>query len=116
MARLYQYHRAASPFDGVAESALTSNVMFWGDAAMITVSLTTSSATASRWTIEGYEGDDAAGFRTAIPAASAAGWQVVKTLTAQGYHSIDTIPRWARFLRTPSHSSITLFTAVHVGP
>lgn len=111
-----QFKRSLDPYDGLAQSVVTSNTMFWGDAAMITGSLTTSSATASRWTVEGYEGDDAAGFRTAIPAASAAGWQTVKTLTAQGYFSADTIPSWARFLRTPSASSTTLFVAIHVGP
>lgn len=111
-----QFKRSLNPYDGVAESVITSNIMFWGDAAMITGSLTSSSATASRLTIEGYEGDNTAGFSAAIPAASAAGWQNLKTITAQGYFSMDTIPSWARFLRTPSASSMTLFVSIHVGP
>lgn len=116
MARLYQYKNSYGPYDGIAESGITSNVMYWGDAAMITGSWTSSSGTASRLTIEGYEGDNAAGFRTAIPAASAAGWQVLKVQTVEGYFSMDTIPQWARVLRTPSASSMTLVVAVHVGP
>jgi hypothetical protein len=116
VARLRQVKRSTDPYDGVAQSVITSNIMFFGDATMITGSLTTSSGTASRWTIEGYEGDDAAGFRTAIPAASATGWQPAKVMTAQGYFSMDTIPTWARVLRVPSNSSGTLFISIHCGP
>ena len=111
-----QYSRSLDAYDGIAQSGVTSNVMFWGDAAMITGSLTTSSATASVWTIQGYEGDDAAGFRTALPLPTASGWQTIKAVSGQGYLSIDTIPRWARVLRTPSNSSSTLFFSIYVGP
>lgn len=111
-----QYSRSDDAYQGLGVSNVTSNVMFWGDAAMITGSLTTSSGTASVWTVQGYEGDDAAGFRTALPAPTASGWQTVEAISAQGYLSIDTIPRWARVLRTPSHSSSTLFFSLYVGP
>jgi len=116
MGRLHQYSNSVNAYEGLAASIVTSNTLFWGDAAMITGSLTTSSATASTWTIQGYEGDDAAGFRTALPAATASGWQTVKAVSAQGYLSIDTIPRWARVIRTPSHSSSTLYVSQYVGP
>ncbi len=114
--RVSQYQRAENPFAGVAESGITGNTIFLGDAAMVNFSWTSSSGTASRLTLEGYEGGSLDGFTSALPAASAAGWQVVKAVTAQGYHSLDTIPRWGRFLRNPSASSMTLFLTVHVGP
>lgn len=114
--RLYQYHRALNPYTGVAESGITSNVMFLGDAAMITYSWSTASTTASRLTLQGYEGADDDGFRVALPAATAEGWQTVIAVTAQGYGSVLTIPRWGRFLRNPSASSSTLFISIHVGP
>lgn len=116
MSRLYQYHRAQNPYTGVAESGITSNVMFLGDAAMITYSWITSSATASRLTLQGYEGLDGDGFTSALPGATIEGWHTVKAATAQGYMSVDTIPRWGRFLRNPSASSSTLYLSLHVGP
>lgn len=117
MGSLRQYSRTKGPYDGLAESVITSNTMYFGDAAMITFSWSTNSNGASRLTLQGYEGTSSVdGFRTALPAATAEGWQVVKAITAQGYHSVDTIPRWARFLRAPSLSSMTLLVSIHVGP
>lgn len=116
MGRIRQVGRTFRPYEGVAESGITSNILFFGDAAAITFSWTTSSATASRLTLQGYEGNDADGFRVALPAATAEGWQVVQEITARGYHSVSTLPRWARFMRTPSASSSTLFVTIHVGP
>lgn len=115
MAGVRQFKQSLDPYDGLAQSVVTSKTMFWGDAAMITGSLTTVSGTASKWTVEGYEGDNTAGFTTALPAASAAGWQPLKVISAQGYFSMDTIGSWARILRTPSNSSATLFLSVFVG-
>jgi hypothetical protein len=116
MTRLTQYRRPHDPFGGVAVSGVTSVVMHTGDAAMITGSLTTSSATASKWTIQGWEGESFTdGFQTAIAAADP-GWHVIKLVTAQGYFSFDTIPDFCRILRTPSHSSTTIRLTVHVGP
>lgn len=113
-----QIRQVQNPFEGLAESIVTSNRMFWGDAAMITGSLTTSSATASRWTIEGFEGTEDYGFRIALPsgAANTGGWQTNKVLTVQGIFSMDTISSWVRILRTPSASSTTMVVAVYVGP
>lgn len=112
-----QYSRTKNPFSGLAESVVTSNTMFLGDAAMITFSWSTNSNGASRLTLQGYEGASSLdGFTSALPAPTADGWQLVKAATAQGYYSVDTIPRWARFLRDPSLSSMTLHLTVHVGP
>lgn len=117
MSRIHQYNRTQNPFTGLAESVATSNVMFFGDAAMITGSLTTSSATASRWTVLGYEGLDTDGFTTSLPSVTVAnGWNSAKAVTATGYFSMDTIPRWAAIQRTPSASSSTIFITIHVGP
>lgn len=115
---LHQFKRAYDPWGGLGVSIVTSNLMFWGDSAAITGSLTTSSATASRWTIEAFEGDDSDGFTTPLPtsaAAGAGGWQVNKTITAQGLFSIDTLCSWVRILRTPSHSSMTMRVTTFVG-
>ncbi len=114
--RLTQYRRPHNPFAGLAESVITSNTLHTGDAAMITFSITTSSATASRWTIQGWDGADITdGFTSAIAAADPA-WQTIKVATAQGYGSFDTIPDFCRILRTPSASSTTIRLTVHVGP
>ena len=111
MSRLYQYSRTLNPFEGVAESGVTSNTLFLGDAVMVVYSLTTSSATASRWTMQGHLAD---GFTAALPAT--ADWQTVKTVTGPGLYSLDTLPRWARFQRTPSASSSTIHLTYYVGP
>lgn len=116
MNRITQYRRPYNPFDGVAESGVTSNTIHTGDASMIVFSLTTSSATASRWTIQGWDGTtNTDGFTSAIAAADPS-WQAVKILTAQGYGSFDTIPDFIRIQRTPSASSSTFRLTVHVGP
>lgn len=113
---LRQYSQPINPYNGLAESVITSNTLFMGDAAMITISWTTSSGTASRLTLIGYEGTEDDGFRAALPAAVASGWNVVKAMSATGYGSVDTIPRWGRFLRAPSLSSSTLYVGIHAGP
>ena len=114
--RPFQYSTPVNPYRGLAESVITSNPMFLGDAAMITGSWITSAATASRLTLMGYEGEAGTGFTSALPAADADGWKVVKEQTATGYFSVDTIPMWGRFKRAPSLSSSTLFLTIHVGP
>ena len=88
---------------------MTSNVLFTGDARLITFSLTTSSGTASKWTFQGNAGD---GFFTALNSAE---WQTLQTSTAQGYYSVVTLPRWVRTLRTPSNSSTTLMVSQYIG-
>ncbi len=104
-----KYIQRPGPWDGLAESITTSIVLFTGDAAMVNFSLTTSSATASRWTWQGNNGD---GFFSGLNEND---WHSVKAVTAQGFHSFDTIPRWARMQRVPSNSSTTVVIAIYVG-
>lgn len=108
--RIYQYARTLNPYLGVAESALTSNVVYTGDAAALSYSIVTSSATASRWTAQGNNGD---GFFAALNANE---WMDLAGRTAQGFYSVDTIPRWLRFQRAPSNSSTTFTVSYRVGP
>lgn len=115
--RPFQYSTPVNPYKGLATSVITSNPLFLGDAAMITGSWITSAATASRLTLMGYEGEAGTGFTSALPAPDADGWKVVKTQTATGYFSVDTIPMWGRFMRdTGPSSAATLFLTIHVGP
>ena len=89
---------------------MTSATIFTGDAVMVNFSLTTSSGTASVWTVQGNASD---GLQTAIDATQ---WQSIKTVGAQGYYSLDTIPRFAQIQRTPSASSTSMVFSVTVGP
>ena len=97
-------------YSGYTASVVTSNTFFLGDAVMVTFSLTTSSTTASVWTLQGNATD---GFLTAIDATQ---WQSIKTVGQQGYYSLDTLPRWGRFQRTPSNSSDSITLSQYVGP
>ena len=110
MSGFYKWTTTGDCFDGIAQSGATSNVLFMGDAVMVTFSLTTSSGTASVWTLQGNASD---GFFSAIDASQ---WQTIKSVTGQGYYSLDTIPRWGRFQRVPSNSSISLTVSQYVGP
>ena len=110
--RLHQYSQTYNPYGGVAESGVTSNYIFLGDAVPDTVtwSLTTSSGTASVWTIRGS--DDPDGFRTAIVAGSL---HTIAAASLQGFYSLNTLTRWIQFQRTPSASSSTVQLAFKVG-
>jgi hypothetical protein len=106
------YSQTFNPYAGVAESAVTSNSIPLMDAAYGTVSwsLTTSSATASVWTMQGSNED---GFTATLPAYA---WATIAANSAQGFYSLTTLPpRWARWQRTPSNSSSTLLLAYRVG-
>jgi len=109
------YTQNINPYAGQVVSAVTSGSIFLGDAAQMTWSLTTQSGTASLWTLQGNNGD---GFKTALGASD--DWHVLASVSAQGYYSVDSggglsgMPRWGRFLRTPSHSSTTIQTALLV--
>jgi hypothetical protein len=112
-----QYHQTFNPFSGLAESVVTGVTLFFGDCSMVDFSLVTSSATASRWTWLGCEGNSPQdGFSTALPSVDSNNWQVVKVVTGNGYASFDTIPRWGALLRTPSASSTTVRVTLHIGP
>jgi hypothetical protein len=106
----YKWSTTGDAYSGLAQSVETSNTFFTGDAVMVTFSLTTSSTTASSWTAMGNASD---GFFSAIDATQ---WQPVKTVTQQGYYSLDTLPRWLAFQRTASASSTTITLSLYVGP
>ena len=112
MARLHQYSQTLNPYAGVAESGVTSKSVPLMDAVYqsVTYSLTSSSGTASVWTMQGSNED---GFTASIPAYS---WFDIVSVSAQGYYSLTTLPpRWSRWQRTPSASSSTLLVAYRVG-
>ena len=108
--RIAQYSRSTTPYSGIAESAVTSNVFLTVDAVMVNFSWITSSATASTLTLQGTESD---GLNAALPESE---WQNMRAVTALGYYSMTTIPRWLRFQRNPSASSSTLYLSLHFGP
>jgi len=105
------YSHTLNPFGGLAASVVTSNSVFLGDAAQMTWSLTTSSATASRWTFQGNNGD---GLTAALAEAD---WKDLTPVAAQGFYSVDSggglsgLPRWGRWWHTPSASSFTILTS-----
>lgn len=111
MPRIYQYNKTLRPYEGLAESVLTSNVIFLGDASMVNFSWVTSSGTASRLTLQGNMSDV-----TTFGLLDSTQWVDAKAVTAQGLHSLDTIPRWGRFQRTPSNSSNSIALTYFVGP
>ena len=98
-------------YTGVVQSGVTSNVYFIGDAFQFAWSLVTSSATASTWTIQA---SNDGGFQSAIGAAT---WVNAQGATAPGLYAISTasMPRWVRFLRTPSNSSSTVAFNYRIG-
>lgn len=63
---------------------------FVGDARLLTLSIESSTASASRWTISGSNAD---GMQAAIPEAS---WSVLTTLLGRGLYTIDPGARWLR--------------------
>ena len=110
MSGFLKWTTTGDAYSGIAQSAETSNTFFTGDAVMVTYSITTSSTTASSWTVMGNASD---GFFSAIDTTQ---WQPIHQATTQGYYSVDTIPRWMCFQRTPSASSITLTLSLYIGP
>lgn len=108
--RIAQYSRSTTPYSGLVESTVTSNVFLTVDAVMVNYSWITSSATASRLTVQGNESD---GLNAGLNESE---WLDMKGVTATGYYSMTTIPRWLRMLRTPSNSSSTIFLSLHFGP
>jgi len=107
---MYKWNTTSDAYAGLAQSAETSNTFFTGDAVMVTYSITTSSTTASSWTVMGHLGD---GFFAALDSTQ---WMPIHQATAQGLYSLDTIPRWLAFQRTASASSTTITLTITVGP
>lgn len=98
-------------FAGLVQSAATSNSYFVGDAYQLSWSLTSSSATASRWTIQGSTDD---GFTAAVGAST---WVDMQGATAPGLYGVSSssMPRWVRWQRVPSASSSTVAFSYRVG-
>jgi hypothetical protein len=86
---------------GGANSNLTGNPYFVGDAATISISIQSSTGSASRYTILGSNGD---GFQSALgtpsQTAPAGGWSILTALTAQGAYTLDAGVRWITSVRT----------------
>lgn len=86
---------------GAANSNLTGNPWFVGDAATISISIVSSTGSASRYTILGTNDD---GFQSALGTPSqtvpAGGWSIVTVLTSQGVYTVDSGLRWINSCRT----------------
>lgn len=80
---------------GAANSLLTGNPFWAGDYDAITISIQSSTASASRYTILGTNLD---GFQSTLSSANptipAGGWSIVTTITSQGIYTIDPGVRW----------------------
>lgn len=104
---------------GAANSNLTGNPWFVGDAATLTVSIQSSTGSASRYTILGSNAD---GFQSALGTPSqtvpAGGWSIVTTITAAGIYTIDPGMRWINSCRTvidtSANSNVTIIFAQKV--
>src|SRR3954468_12954942 len=73
-----------------SNSSGTGLAIFVGDARLLTVSIQTSNASASRYTVSLSNAD---GFQATIPEAS---WSVATTITLQGIYTLDPGGRWLR--------------------
>lgn len=107
---MYKWQTTSDAYSGIPQSNETSNVFFVGDCVMVTYSITTSSTTASSWTVMGNLSD---GFFSSIDTSQ---WQPIHQATTQGLYSLDTLPRWLCFQRTASASSTTITLTQTVGP
>lgn len=73
-----------------SSSSGTGSPVFVGDARLLTLSIQTSTGSASRFTVSLSNAD---GFQSAIPDAS---WSVATTLLNSGIYTIDPGARWLR--------------------
>lgn len=73
-----------------SSSSGTGTAYWTGDARILTLSVQSSTASASRFTINGSNAD---GFKEAIPEAS---WSVLTTITTRGVFTVDPGCRWIR--------------------
>lgn len=73
-----------------SNSSGTGNAHFVGDARLLTLSIESSTGSASRFTISGSNAD---GMQAAIPDTS---WSVLTTLLNRGLYTIDPGARWLR--------------------
>ena len=73
-----------------SSSSGTGLACWVGDARLITLSIRSSTASASRFTISGSNDD---GFQSAIAEGS---WSVITTIVSQGIYTLDPGARWIR--------------------
>lgn len=105
---------------GAVNSDLTGRVWFVGDATNLTVSIQTSTGSASRYTIVGNNDN---GMTSALGTPSAAttqnGWSIVTVLTSAGLYSITPGFRWINSFRsvidTSAASNVTVTFVQRVG-
>ena len=85
---------------GAKNSLQTGNPWFVGDFQQLSVSIQSSTGSASRYTILGTNLD---GFQSTLSSANptipANGWSIVTVLTAQGLYSVDVGFRWVNAVR-----------------
>ena len=94
---------------GAADSGTTGSPWFVGDFANLTVSIATSSTSASRFTIMGSNLD---GFNSTLSISggfgsylgSGLGWSHITVITSQGLYTIDPGFRWINALRSDFNS------------
>ena len=86
---------------GAANSSLTGAPWFIGDFHYLTVSIQSSTASASRYTVIGTNAD---GFQDALTTPSQTipsnGWSIVSTIVNQGLYAFDVMGfRWVNIFR-----------------
>lgn len=86
-------------------SVRTSNAVLVADYRQITVSVQTSGALASRYTLWGTDYD---GFQTELVEAN---WSALTAITAQGLFTVDPGMRWLRATRSALDSQGTVIVA-----
>ncbi len=84
-------------------SSFQSTFAFVGDALSFSLSIQSSNASASRWTIMGSNAD---GFQSSLPlptvsSVNSAPWSIITTITSQGLVVFDTGYRWLCAFRAP---------------
>jgi hypothetical protein len=78
---------------------------------VISVSIASTAAVASVWSIDG---NNAEGFQTALTGgvAGAGEWSNITTITAQGIYSVTPGARWLRVIRPAVNSMATVIFAL----
>lgn len=104
----YQVNIGAASANAAGTSGATGSPWFVGDFARLTVSIQTSTTSASRFTIYGSNAD---GFTEALNTASASGvsghWSHITVITGgQGIYTIDPGFRWVNSCRPDFTTSV----------
>lgn len=107
----YGISRQVVATNSATSSTVTSNPIWAGDANVISVSIASTAAVASVWSIDG---DNADGFLSALASglAGAGEWSNITTITAQGIFSVTPGARWIRLVRPAVNSMSTVIFAL----